>query len=128
MPDPARAGLLVYAKELERLAAFYEALLLMSRIHGSAELIILQSPDIQLVVHAIPADIASTIDIEFPPVRREQTALKFFFTVGSIAIARATAAKLGGEVFLEQWDGPGFRVCNACDPEGNIFQVRENTF
>jgi predicted enzyme related to lactoylglutathione lyase len=32
----------------------------------------------------------------------------------------------GGEVFTEPWEGPGFRVCNACDPEGNIFQVRES--
>jgi len=28
-------------------------------------------------------------------------------------------------VFSEQWQGPGFVVCNAMDPEGNVFQVRE---
>lgn len=85
----------------------------------------LESPDFQMVVHAIPPHIASTIVISSPPVRREQTAIKLFFTVSSLSEARATAAKLGGEVFSEQWNGPGFRVCNACDPEGNIFQVRE---
>ena len=50
---------------------------------------------------------------------------RLFFTVPSIAAARSVAAALGGEVFTEQWKGPGFTVCNAMDPEGNIFQVRE---
>lgn len=124
MSGPARAGAFLYAKDPERLASFYETLLPMSRAHVAPDLIVLQSPDIQLVVHAMPPEIASTVVIQSPPERR-QSALKLFFTVASIAEARSTAARLGGEVFLEQWNGPGFRVCNACDPEGNIFQVRE---
>jgi predicted enzyme related to lactoylglutathione lyase len=126
MPGPARAGAVLYAKNVELLVAFYETILSMSRIHASAELMVLESPDFQLIVHAMPPDIASTIVIQSPPVRREQTALKLFFTVSSLSEARSTAARLGGEVFLEQWQGPGFLVCNACDPEGNIFQVRES--
>jgi predicted enzyme related to lactoylglutathione lyase len=126
MPGPARAGAVLYAKNVELLAAFYETILSMSRIHASAELMVLESSDFQLIVHAMPPDIASTIVIKSPPVRREQTAVKLFFTVSSLSEARATAARLGGEVFFEQWQGPGFLVCNACDPEGNIFQVRES--
>jgi catechol 2,3-dioxygenase-like lactoylglutathione lyase family enzyme len=126
MPGPARAGALIYAKDLERLASFYERLLPMARLHTSDELVVLESPDIQLLVHAIPPHIASTVHIESPPRRREQTAIKLFFTVSSIAAARTTASALGGEVYTEQWQGPGFRACNACDPEGNVFQVREN--
>jgi predicted enzyme related to lactoylglutathione lyase len=126
MPGPARAGAVLYAKDLELLASFYETLLPMARVHVSAEIIVSESPDFQLVFHAIPPHIASTLVIESPPVRRENTALKLFFTVSSLAEARSTAVKLGGEVFTEEWLGPGFRVCNACDPEGNIFQVRES--
>ena len=126
MPGPARAGALIYAKDLEGLAAFYERLLPMTRAHASKELIVLESPDFQLLVHAIPPHIAPTVIIKSPPEKRQQTAIKLFFTVASLSEARATAAKLGGEVFPEQWEGPGFRVCNACDPEGNIFQVRES--
>lgn len=125
MPGPARAGALVYAKNLEQLATFYETLLSMVRLHASDELIVLESPDFQLLLHAIPPHIAATIVITSPPKRREQTPMKLFFSVSSIEEARATAARMGGEVFSEQWQGPGFRVCNACDPEGNIFQVRE---
>jgi predicted enzyme related to lactoylglutathione lyase len=127
MAGPARAGAFIYAKHLERVASFYETLLPMSRLHTAAELIVLQSADIQLVIHAMPADIAATVVIASPPRLRRQTAVKLFFTVASIAEARTTAERLGGRVFAEEWQGPGFRVCNASDPEGNVFQVRERT-
>ena len=126
MSGPARSGLFLYAKDLGRLARFYESLLGLSRRMGSDELVVLEGQGVQLIVHAIPPHIASTITISTPPQRREDTALKFFFTVPSIAVATTTAAALGGEVLQEVWQGPGFRVCNACDPEGNIFQVRES--
>ncbi len=126
MSGPARAGLFIYAKDLPRLAGFYESLLGMSRVHASPELVVLRSPDIQLTVHAIAPSIASSISVSSPPLQRENAALKFFFTVPSIVEARAGAPSLGGEVLTEQWQGPGFLVCNAVDPEGNIFQVRES--
>lgn len=125
MPGPARAGLFVYALDAERIAAFYEAVIGMQRLHAGDGLIVIESPDIQLLVHAIPPQFAADITITTPPQRREDTALKFFFTVASIADARATARRLGGDVFEEYWPGPGFTVCNAMDPEGNVFQVRE---
>lgn len=127
MPGPARAGLFIYAKDLERLAAFYEAIAGMARLHQSEELAVLESPDIQLLIHRIPPAIAAGITIQSPPVRREESALKFFFAVPSLAEAGRVAAGLGGEVFDERWQGPGFVVCNGCDPEGNIFQLRENS-
>jgi predicted enzyme related to lactoylglutathione lyase len=126
MPGPAQAGLFIYAKDLERLAAFYESIAGMARLHQTDELAVLESPDIQLLIHRIPPHLAAEITIESPPVRREDTALKFFFTVTSLSEARIKAARLGGEVFNENWPGSGFVACNACDPEGNIFQVREN--
>jgi predicted enzyme related to lactoylglutathione lyase len=126
MPRPARAGLFIYAVDSIRIASFYEAVAGMARLHETSELIVLESPDIQLLVHAIPHHIATGIAITSPPHRREDTALKFFFTVPSLAAARTMAAHLGGEVFSENWPGPGFIVCNAMDPEGNVFQVRES--
>lgn len=126
MSGSARAGLFIYAKDLECLAVFYESIAGMARLHQTDELVVLESPDIQLLVHIIPPHIAAGITIKSPPEYREDTALKFFFTVPSLSKARTVAARLGGEVFNESWQGPGFLVCNACDPEGNIFQVREN--
>lgn len=126
MSGPTKAGLFVYAKNIASLAHFYETVLGMTRMHATTDIVVLQLQDIQLIVHQIPAHIASTIDISTPPQRRENSALKFFFTVDSIAGARKAANDLGGEVFNEQWQGPGFTVCNAMDPEGNVFQVRES--
>lgn len=127
MPGPARAGLFVYAKDTERLARFYEAVGGFQRLHASPELIVLESSDIQLLVHAIPEPIAQGIVVTSPPQRREDTALKFFFTAPSIAQAQEVAEREGGVVFDERWEGPGFVVCNAMDPEGNVFQLREES-
>ena len=126
MSGPARAGLFIYAKDLPRMAGFYESFLGMSKAHATADLVVLRSPDLQLTLHAIPPAISASITITAPPAKRDNVALKFFFTVPSIAQAQALAPSLGGEVLPEQWQGPGFTVCNAVDPEGNIFQVRES--
>ncbi|MFK7954538.1 MAG: VOC family protein [Lysobacterales bacterium] len=126
MTGPARAGGLLYAKNLEQITGFYESILAMERLHADDQHVVLASEDFQLIVHAIPAHVAKHITITIPPEHRETTPIKLFFTVSSIQDARETANALGGEVFEQSWDGPGFVVCNACDPEGNIFQVREN--
>ncbi len=125
MPGPARAGLFIYALDPERVADFYCAVAGMARLQATPELIVLESADIQLLVHRIPPPFAEGIVITSPPQRREDTALKFFFSVPSLAAARLAARAAGGEVFAENWQGPGFTVCNGMDPEGNVFQVRE---
>lgn len=125
MPGPANAGLFIYAKDLERLADFYARVLGMTCVAQSPDLRVLDSPDMQLVLHEIPRFIAKQIEITVPPVKREDTALKFFFTVPSLAAAQTAMSAMGGDLFGETFDGPGFRARNACDPEGNIFQLRE---
>jgi predicted enzyme related to lactoylglutathione lyase len=125
MAAPAPAGALIYAKDLARLSAFYQQLLGMTVRHADDEYHVLDSPGTQLIVHAIPPVIAETFEITVPPVLREEAAIKLFFTVPSLASAGRRARALGGEVFEEEWEGPGFRVRNAHDPEGNILQLRE---
>lgn len=125
MSGPAHSGLFLYAKDLARVAGFYETVAQLSRLHANHELVVLQGQGIQLVVHAVPAPIAETIVLTSPPQRRDNTALKFFLTVPSLADAGRRAHELGGEVFAEQWPGPGFVARNAMDPEGNVFQLRE---
>lgn len=51
--------------------------------------------------------------------------MKFFFTDPSIVDACEVAHELGGGVDPGQWQGPGFAVRNAYDPEGNVFHIRE---
>ncbi len=125
MPGPAPAGALIYAHDLARLAGFYESFLAMRRFHDGDGYVVLESADAQLVIHAIPSHIAATFTIASPPELREDAAIKLFFTVPSLAAARAAAPALGGDVFADEWSGGTFKARNARDPEGNIFQVRE---
>ncbi|CUA90605.1 MULTISPECIES: VOC family protein [Comamonas] len=126
MPGPAAAGVLIYAKDFQSLAGFYERVLGMRRLHEDAHVIVLESAALQLVIHALPAEIAARVKIGTPPQRRADVALKFFVTVPAIAEAESAAQALGGQVFDERWQGPGFAACNAMDKEGNVFQLREN--
>jgi predicted enzyme related to lactoylglutathione lyase len=126
MPGPARAGTLIYAKDLARLTNFYRTLLQMDILSQDDGFVVLENHDIQLLLHAIPDAIASRIVIEVPPRLREEGAIKPFFTVPSLAWAEAKAADLGGGCLSQQWSIPGLVLRNAFDPEGNILQLRES--
>lgn len=56
---------------------------------------------------------------------RETQALKPFFTVENLVRAEALAEQFGGKACGPIWPGPGIRVRNVCDPEGNIVHLRE---
>jgi predicted enzyme related to lactoylglutathione lyase len=125
MPAAVGSGTLIYAKDLALVASFYRVLLSMSEVHASDELVVLRSPNCELIVHRIPVHIAETIVVASPPVLREDTAIKPYFAVASFAEAAAHATSMGGALFGPQYEGPGFRITNAYDPEGNIMQLRE---
>ena len=125
MPGHAAAGVLIYAKNLDGLAHFYQQVLSMRELNRSDELVVLESSALLLVIHAIPAPVSDQIQITQPPLRRENVALKFFVAVPSLVDAEQWVHKLGGQVFDERWQGPGFVVRNAMDCEGNVFQLRE---
>ena len=124
MPGPARAGAFVYALDLERVASFYQQLLSMRLLHGSSERWVLESPDLQLLIHAIPTEQWPAAGRMLPVVPRHQT-VKLFFTVPNLAAAAALAVELGGGMLPERYAGPGFQAANAYDPEGNVLQLRE---
>ena len=127
MPNPNRAGALIYAKDLPRLSGFYQRLLGMKLLHADAEHHVLKSADTQLIIHAIPPHIAAGVTISSPPKPRSEQAIKLFFTVPSLAAATDLAGSLEGGMFGEEYSGPGFKVQNGYDCEGNIFHLRETT-
>ena len=62
------------------------------------------------------------------PVRvREDSCIKPFFPVRSLAEAREHAAATGGKLRPQsaEWEARGFRACEAIDPDGNVIQFRE---
>lgn len=125
MSGPARTGVLIYAKQLAKVSAFYERVLGARVLHADEEHRVLQSPDVQLVIHAIPLPYADAIVLADPPEPRLEQAIKPFFTVESLAVAERIAGEYGGLVHGPVWPGPGFRARNVCDPEGNVLHLRE---
>lgn len=127
MSISTNAGAVVFAKDIVRVARFYEELFSIPAVHSERDHIVLESSQCQLVVHAIPKKIADSIEISIPPARRTETPIKLFFFVASLAEARAKAIALGGGLgpAKSEWEARGFRACDGHDPEGNVLQVRE---
>jgi len=128
MSVPVAYGSVVFAKDVERLSRFYEAVLGLQVLHNAADHWVLRADSgMELVVHGIPPAIAESFSISTPPERREDCALKLFFPVPSLAAARARARALGGGLQgpEREWEMRGFRACDGHDPEGNVLQLRE---
>jgi predicted enzyme related to lactoylglutathione lyase len=127
MSDGPRAGAVLYAKDMRRVAAFYSAVLGLAGKDGDDGHVRLESAAFQLVVLQIPNPIASAIEIAVPPVRRSNAAVKLVFFVPSIAVARASAEAWGGVMSGadQEWSFEGSTVCDGLDPEGNVIQLRE---
>ncbi len=125
MTQSADAGVLIYAKHLALVATFYERVLGAITLHADAEHRVLQADGAQLVIHAIPAAYAAAVEIATPPVPREEQAIKPFFTVADLAEAEQVVVETGGVIYGPIWPGPGMRVRNVCDPEGNIIHLRQ---
>lgn len=125
MPSSARAGVLIYAKQLEEVSTFYERVLGARVLHADNEHRVLQSQDAQIIIHGIPPQYAASIVITKPPVAREEQAIKPFFTVESLDTAERLTEECGGIVWGPVWPGLHMRVRNICDPEGNILHLRE---
>jgi predicted enzyme related to lactoylglutathione lyase len=128
MPSRPKPSAVIFAKDVDRLARFYAAVVEMAEVHRDNHHVVLDDPGFQLVIHGIPAHIAAAISISEPPQVREDTAVKVCLPVTGIAAARDKAAALGGRVHAtsKEWSARGFRACDGVDPEGNVFQVRES--
>jgi predicted enzyme related to lactoylglutathione lyase len=120
-------GAVLYAKDLHRLVQFYTAVAGLDVQKIERAYAVLGREPSQLAIVRIPKRIAAAIQITTPPKRREDTPIKLVFAVEDIAIARSRAAELGGTMNAveREWNFEGAKVCDGCDPEGNVFQIRE---
>lgn len=129
MTNPPTFGALIYAKNLERLAGFYRRLLALAIIQADLDHVVLGTAGFELIIHAIPADIAGAINISTPPQVREETPIKLLLPIADLSQARTTAVQLGGHLASadREWQSGPWRVCDGHDPEGNVFQLRQDT-
>lgn len=127
MQGQQKPGAVLFAKDVARVAGFYEATVPMVVTHAERELIVLESENFQVVIHGIPAKIADSIKITTPPTLREDTAIKLIVPVASLEEVRAKAKGAGGGLNpkKKEFEARGFRACDGYDPEGNVVQFRE---
>jgi uncharacterized protein YjbI with pentapeptide repeats len=122
-----RARMVIYAKDLAILRAFYQGVFQLEVEQSELDHVVLGSSTLQLVIVQVPASIASTIHIADPPVRRTQTPVKLVFDVESISAARGAVLNFRGGIdpTEREWIFQGQRVCDGHDSEGNVVQFQQ---
>lgn len=134
--DSIAGGMVVYAADIHRLAAFYSAALGLDERARDAEHVRLVGHAFEVVLlargesgagSAGSAGSSTGVADASPGARRGNVAIKPVFLVPSIAAAREVAVSVGGLVNAErhEWRFGAYRVCDALDPEGNVIQLRE---
>ena len=120
------ASLVVYAKDVRRVAAFYQRVLQLTLAEEAPSHVLLEGAGQEIVVHAIPDAIAADIVIASPPRPREETPLKPSFVVADLAAAREAALATGGHLAPAEtaWRWRGALVIEGWDPEGNRVQFK----
>ena len=127
MPQVGQAGLVVFAKSVKKLSAFYIRTLGLEVLESARSHQLLRGSGYEVVVHAIPAKYAREIQITKPPVLREDSAMKPSFVVSDLAALRLAVVATGGWLKPEEmaWTIRGHKVLDGCDPEGNILQFKQ---
>jgi predicted enzyme related to lactoylglutathione lyase len=117
----------LFVKDLAAVVAFYIGALGLTRVSGDQDHALLKCDGFELVVHQIPKQMADTIVITRPPVRRVWGAIRLDFPVARVADARSLARSLGGDVdeAPPPWAERDAGFFFGYDPEGNQFGVSE---
>ncbi len=117
-------GAVIYAKELDKLVAFYASFGFEVVEAEPGDYAVLAAAGTELSIVQIPERIAAGIEIAEPPEVRGSSPVKLSFEVTSIDEALA-AALLGGRIIevAGRWEFRGKVVQDAIDPEGNIYQL-----
>jgi predicted enzyme related to lactoylglutathione lyase len=120
-------GLCGFAKNVEQVSLFYQQALKLKVQASDKTHDLLVGQNHEVVVHAISKAYAESINIESPPIRRDDVALKPTFVVDDLEVVR-TAAKVNGgylKPLKQAWRFRGYIVLDGCDPEGNVIQFKQ---
>lgn len=96
--ESSNVSAVLFAKDLQRVAAFYSQALGMACTASDEYHWALDGYGFHLIVHQIPKHIADEITVQQPPERRVWGAIRLNFPVPSIEDSRRAARSLGGEV------------------------------
>ena len=122
----AQQGLVVFAKDKDRVSAFYRRALGLEALESERSHDLLRGQGIELMIHAIPAGIAAGIEISEPPAERETAVFNPAFVVADLEAVRQAAEQAGGGLKPKEasWSIRGATVLDGWDPEGNLVQFK----
>jgi len=111
---------MIYVKDLNRMAAFYERTLGLKPIQETRldNWVEFDTGNARFSLHAIPSHIADQIEISSPPRPRESSPIKLSFEVEDVAAERARLESAGVTVLQRPWG-----AYDGVDPEGNVFGI-----
>ena len=120
-------ALCVFAKQVDKVSLFYQQALGLKVEVSDKTHDLLVGQNYEVVVHAISKAYAQSIEIESPPKRRDDVALKPTFVVDDLEVVRAAAKANGGflKPIKQAWRIRGFIVLDGSDPEGNVIQFKQ---
>jgi len=120
-------GCVIFAKDVNTMAVFYQSVLNMKQLETSDSHRVLSNGSVELVIHAMPKNIADSISISTPPELRVAIAMKPAFVVESLEKVRVACEKTNGGLkpASDIWDIRGTEVLDGWDPEGNIIQFKQ---
>lgn len=124
MADPRIARVILFAKDIAAMAAFYRDVVGLSPVatpDDSEDWRAFDAGGCQLALHAIPARYAEHIEITTPPEPREGSPMKVAFFAPDVAAAREALVRRGARMGEVQRFGD-LVMCDGVDPEGNVFQ------
>jgi catechol 2,3-dioxygenase-like lactoylglutathione lyase family enzyme len=111
-----------FVKDLDRMVSFYGETLGLKVIEETriGNFVEFDAGGGTFALHAIPREIADQIEISSPLKPREKCPVKLTFEVEDAASEIKRLQGLGVTIIQRPWG-----VCDAVDPEGNIFQLSD---
>jgi predicted enzyme related to lactoylglutathione lyase len=127
MESSIQTGAVVFVRDLQKMVDFYAEVIGLHRAREADDYALLEWGSYQLVVHKLPDHLAGGGFAPSELVIREDCALKLVFFVDSLDDAREAAIRRGGLLHGGErvWEFDGTLVCDGCDPEGNVIQLRQ---
>ena len=124
---PVPAIMVVYAKDIAKVAAFYQRTLCLSVIETEARFVVVGDAHREVAIVRVPEARARVIQVSNPPQVREGTALKFSFLVDDFERVHREAVAAGGGTkrVTAAWSWRGQIHLDGYDPEGNVVQFRK---
>lgn len=116
------ATVIVFAKDVARMRAFYEGVLGLVAFEEDVGWVRLDAVGCAVALHAIPERFARDIVISDPPAAREDTPIKLAFHVDDVAAERERLVAAGVTMMPLKTFG-SLSLCDGLDPEGNVFQI-----